>query len=99
METQNQSSGQGFEGFIKAPKQPMYVIKRDGSRQAFDAHKLYERLHRICSSLQAEALVAPLYDTLMDMLFEGITTVDLEKCCILAAVSLIERDPSYAYCA
>lgn len=77
------------------PKKLEFIMKRNGVRQSFEREKITRMLARVCSGFNCDQLIDLIYHQVYGMLFDGISTNDIEKSCILAAVSLIERDPSY----
>jgi len=77
------------------PPQLIFITKRNGIQQSFDREKITRLLQRICHDYGNETLVQDLYEAVSGMLFEGMSTADIEKCCVLASASLIERDPVY----
>lgn len=76
------------------PKSLLFVMKRNGQQELFYKEKIMRVLQRACSGLNCEPIIDEMYDAVQGMLFEGISTADIEKSCILAAVSFIERDPA-----
>lgn len=72
-----------------------FIVKRSGSSEPFNREKITRMLARVCSGFNCEELIDRIYHNVYSLLFEGTSTDYIEKCCILAAVSLIERDPSY----
>ncbi len=77
------------------PKKLDVIMKRNGMQQPFERAKITRMLARVCSGFNCEQLIDLMYQQIYGMLFDGISTVDIEKSAIMAAVSLIERDPSY----
>lgn len=72
-----------------------FIVKRGGRQEPFDHEKIIRMLKRVCTDIQDNQIVLDLYHEVCNMLFEGISTHDIEKCCIMAASSFIERDPAY----
>lgn len=77
------------------PSKVVYIVKRGGTKELFDNEKIMRVLRRVCTDVNDPRIIAELHEAVYDMLFEGMSTPDIEKCCILAASSLIERDPWY----
>jgi ribonucleoside-diphosphate reductase alpha chain len=75
--------------------QSITIRKRDGRPELFDRTKIISVLQRIGSDLITEDIMVTMCESIQSMLFDGITSADIEKCCILAATSFIERDPAY----
>ena len=76
-------------------QQLTYITKRGGTQELFDHEKIMRMLNRVSRDITEQNLVIDLYQEVCNMLFEGMSTNDVEKCCILAAASFIERDPCY----
>jgi len=74
---------------------PITIVKRDGRQEPFDHTKIILALQRAGLHRLTDEIVETLCNALQGMLFEGITSENIEKCCILAATSFIERDPLY----
>ncbi len=77
----------------------MHVIKRDQKRVTFEIDKIKASLIRIAKQYPELAMhdiaVDSFVDEVRNNVYEGITTQDLEKVLIFAAVAFIEKDPSY----
>lgn len=72
-----------------------FVLKRDGRREMLRDEKILTALTRACEGLERDVSVVDLYSEVKRTIFDGIKTTEIEKACILAAVSLLERDPAY----
>lgn len=72
------------------------VTKRDGSIEGFDREKIVATLRRVMSvngcTLSPDGLLLELYK----MLFDGISTEEIEKALLLVLVSFIEKDPVFS---
>ncbi len=73
----------------------MRVEKRDGTSVSFDRIKVEESIRRCSKGFENEIVEQDVIEELIKNSFDGISTKDLEKALILAAVALIERDPAY----
>jgi ribonucleoside-diphosphate reductase alpha chain len=71
------------------------VIKRDGRQEDFNVEKIMKVLERACAGFVQEVSLADLCQEVRRLIFDGITTADVEKACILSAAAFIERDPVY----
>jgi len=69
------------------------VVKRSGHHEPFDVNKVRMSLERACSGFDVS--VHELLEEVLRTLFDRITTVDLQKAYVLAAVTFIEKDPVY----
>ena len=68
-------------------QQLTYIIKRGGKQELFDHEKIMRVLKRVCWDVEDSAIVFDLHCEVCSMLSEGMTTSDIEKCCVLAAAS------------
>jgi ribonucleoside-diphosphate reductase alpha chain len=75
------------------------VIKRDGSSVPFDRDKLRIIIKNVSARVEGNISVDLVLSELDRTVFDGITTIDIERALILACVSFIERDPAYGYVA
>lgn len=69
------------------------VVKRSGHNEAFDIDKVRASLERACFGFDVS--VHELLDEVLRIIFDTITTIDLQKAYVLAAVTFIEKDPAY----
>jgi len=72
-----------------------FVIKRDGRHEPLSVDKIRATLQRICKEIGLPQLFEAVYRETMRTIFNEIKTTEIEKAYILAAVTLIERDPAY----
>jgi ribonucleoside-diphosphate reductase alpha chain len=77
------------------PSNALYVIKRDGSSSSFDEYKIIETLQRACVGFEQDVDMQRIIDEVRKNIFDGISVIDLEQTCIMAACSFIECDPAY----
>lgn len=80
-----------------APAVPtLHVIDR-GQRVALDMQALTERIQTACSGLGADVKADPIISETMRNLYDGVPVDEVYKASILAARTLIEKDPDYTY--
>lgn len=72
-----------------------FVLKRDGRREMLRDEKILAALNRACEGYERDVSIVDLYSEVKRTIFDGIKTTEIEKACILAAVTLLERDPAY----
>lgn len=85
-----------FSSVSSAGTMPAFaVLKRDGSSEQFDEHKVWYTFTRAARGLEHSVSPALMFEELRRTIFEGILTTDLEKAQIMAAGTFIERDPAY----
>ncbi|HCN08412.1 MAG TPA: ribonucleoside-diphosphate reductase subunit alpha, partial [Lentisphaeria bacterium] len=76
----------------------MTVTKADGSIVKLDPERIREIVYEACKGLD-ETSAQDLNGEVMRMLYDGITTEEIDKALILAAKSRIEIEPNYSYAA
>ncbi len=80
-----------------APAAPtLHVIDR-GQRVALDLKDLQTRIETACSGLGADVKADPIVAETMRNLYDGVPMDEVYKASILAARTLIEKDPDYTY--
>ncbi len=82
----------------EAPAAPpvLHVID-GGQRVALDLDKLRARIEAACSGLGADVQASPILAETMRNLYDGVPLDEVYKASILAARTLIEKDPDYTY--
>lgn len=70
------------------------VIKRNGHNEPFNMEKVKNSVMRATAGYSIA--VTELLEEIMRNIFDNITTADLEKAYVLAAVTFIEKDPAYS---
>jgi ribonucleoside-diphosphate reductase alpha chain len=75
----------------------MYVIKRDGKRESVKFDKITARIEKLCYGLNP-ALVDPIdvAKKVIEGLFDGVTTSELDNLAAETAASLTTKHPDYA---
>ncbi len=75
----------------------MYVIKRDGRRESVKFDKITARIEKLCYGLDP-AYVQPteVAHKVVNGLYDGVTTVELDNLAAETAASLTTRHPDYA---
>lgn len=74
----------------------LVVKKRDGRTLSFDQQKISALLERACVGYQESVSLDLIMQETVRNLFDGISTGDVQKALILAAVTFIEKDPAYS---
>ncbi len=80
-----------------APKVPTIHVQDRGQRIALDLHQLQERIETACAGLGADVKADPIVAETMRNLYDGVPMDEVYKASILAARTLIEKDPDYTY--
>ena len=80
-----------------APAAPLLHVIDRGQRVALDMQALTERIQTACSGLGADVKADPIISETMRNLYDGVPVDEVYKASILAARTLIEKDPDYTY--
>lgn len=80
-----------------APAAPLLHVIDRGQRVALDIQALTERIQTACSGLGADVKADPIISETMRNLYDGVPVDEVYKASILAARTLIEKDPDYTY--
>ena len=80
-----------------APATPVLHVLDHGHRVALDLAQLQSRIENACSGLGAEVKADPIVTETMRNLYDGVPMDEVYKASILAARTLIEKDPDYTY--
>ncbi len=71
----------------------------DGTQTILDTNKLREEISHSCRLLEDKCSIDDISEEVFRTLYNGITTDEINKAKILAAKSLIEKEPAYAHVA
>lgn len=71
----------------------------DGTQKVLDTNKLREEISQSCRLLEDKCSIDDISEEVFRTLYDGITTDEINKAKILAAKSLIEKEPAYTYVA
>ncbi len=75
----------------------MYVIKRDGRREAVKFDKITSRIEKLCYNFSTEYIQpAEVAKKVINGIYDGITTVELDNLAAETAASLTTKHPDYA---
>jgi ribonucleoside-diphosphate reductase alpha chain len=80
-----------------APEVPVIHVLEAGERVALDLAQLQQRIENACAGLGADVKAAPIVAETMRNLYDGVPMDEVYKASILAARTLIEKDPDYTY--
>ena len=80
-----------------APAMPTIHVLEGGQRIALDLNQLKARIETACSGLGADIKAGPIVAETMRNLYDGVPMDEVYKASILAARTLIEKDPDYTY--
>jgi ribonucleoside-diphosphate reductase alpha chain len=80
-----------------APPAPVLHVIEDGQRIVLDLNQLKTLIATACSGLGAEVKGDPILAETMRNLYDGVPMDEVYKASILAARTLIEKDPDYTY--
>ncbi|MBD3422253.1 MAG: ribonucleoside-diphosphate reductase subunit alpha [Chitinivibrionales bacterium] len=71
------------------------VTKRDGRVVVFDRTKISATIQRVLNGLDDSVSAELLFAEFIKNIYDGVTTRDLDRALVMAAVSYIERHPDY----
>jgi len=80
-----------------APAMPIIHVLEGGERVALDLAQLQSRIETACAGLGADVKPDPIVAETMRNLYDGVPMDEVYKASILAARTLIEKDPDYTY--
>jgi ribonucleoside-diphosphate reductase alpha chain len=81
----------------EAPKAPTLHVLDGGQRVALDLDNLKGLIESACAGLGADVKPDPIVQETMRNLYDGVPMDEVYKASILAARTLIEKDPDYSY--
>jgi len=81
----------------EAPKAPELHVTDGGQRVALDLNRLKRLIETACAGLSADVKPEPIVAETMRNLYDGVPIDEVYKAAILAARTLIEKDPDYTY--
>ncbi len=79
-----------------APATVLHVLEK-GERVALDLPALKALFDQACANLGTDVSSAPILDETLRNLYDGVPVDEVYKAAILAARTLIEKDPDYTY--
>ena len=80
-----------------APAAPMLHVVDGGERIALDMDHLESLIKTACTGLSTDVQAEPILRETMRNLYDGVPMDEVYKAAILAARTLIEKDPDYTY--
>jgi ribonucleoside-diphosphate reductase alpha chain len=80
-----------------APQAPLLHVLDGGQRVALDLNQLKSLIESACVGLGADIRPEPIVAETMRNLYDGVPIDEVYKASILAARTLIEKDPDYTY--
>ena len=80
-----------------APAHPVLHVIDGGQRKVLDMEELTARIRTACEGLGADVQAEPIIAETMRNLYDGVPMEEVLKASILAARTLIEKDPDYTY--
>jgi ribonucleoside-diphosphate reductase alpha chain len=81
----------------QAPKAPVFHVLDAGQRVPLDTQQLKALFETACRGLGADVKPDPIYAETLRNLYDGVPLDEVYKASILAARTLIEKDPDYTY--
>ncbi|MEG0975231.1 MAG: ribonucleoside-diphosphate reductase subunit alpha [Comamonas sp.] len=80
-----------------APSAPALHVMEKGQRVVLDVKKLHDRITAACYGLGADVDPAPVLSETLRNLYDGMNMDEVFKASILAARTLIEKEPDYSF--
>ena len=80
-----------------APAAPVIHVIEQGQRVPLDLNLLQTRIENACAGLGEDVKAGPIVAETMRNLYDGVPMDEVYKASILAARTLIEKDPDYTY--
>lgn len=80
-----------------APQTPVLHVTDNGQRVALDLNRLQRLIESACANLSADVKAEPIVAETLRNLYDGVPLEEVYKAAILAARTLIEKDPDYTY--
>ncbi|WP_406564782.1 ribonucleoside-diphosphate reductase subunit alpha [Hylemonella gracilis] len=80
-----------------APQTPVLHVTDNGQRVALDLNRLQRLIESACANLSADVKADPIVAETLRNLYDGVPLEEVYKAAILAARTLIEKDPDYTY--
>ena len=80
-----------------APEAALLHVTDGGQKVALDLRRLQALIEASCADLGADVQAAPIVQETMRNLYDGVPIEEVYKASILAARTLIEKDPDYTY--
>ncbi|MGE0330541.1 MAG: ribonucleoside-diphosphate reductase subunit alpha [Ramlibacter sp.] len=81
----------------EAPKAPVLHVIDGGQRVALDLDEIKALIESACAGLGQDVKAGPIVAETMRNLYDGVPMDEVYKASILAARTLIEKDPDYTY--
>lgn len=88
-----------METLEKVEEGGLFILKRDGSRQKFDAEKVRASLKHVIHGYEDVVNLDQIVSQVKLEVFEGMTTKEINKAVVMTVRALIEQDPAYSYVA
>ncbi len=79
------------------PQMPALYVQDRGQRVELDVLRLQALIESVCANLGQDVQAAPIAAETMRNLYDGVPMDEVYKASILAARTLIEKDPGYSY--
>ncbi len=89
----------GEPSATEPPAPTIHVLRNGDNRVQLDAEMLRRELNVACRGLEDRCSPNALADELLRMLFDGVTTEEINKAMVLVAKSRVEQEPAYTYVA
>jgi len=88
---------QQIQSTTTVAQMPVLYVLENGERVALDVPRLHALLVTVCYGLGDDVQAGPIVHETMRNLYDGVPMPEVYKAAILAARTLIEKDPGYTY--
>ncbi|MEN9842813.1 MAG: Ribonucleoside-diphosphate reductase 1 subunit alpha [Pseudomonadota bacterium] len=85
------------KGETPAAAPALHVTDARGEKIPLDLDVLSQRIHAACAGLSNDVQAQPIVNETLRNLYDGVPLIEVHKAAILAARTLIEKDPDYTY--
>ena len=79
------------------PQEPVLHVQMDGQRVPLDTQRLKQLVQAACQGLGADVTAEPILAETLRNLYDGIPMDEVHKASVLAARTLIEKEPGYTF--
>ena len=96
-ERRTQERASSKEQVEQAPEAERLHVTDNGTRMPLDMDALRHNIEAACEGLSSDVKPEPIFNETVRNLYDGVPLDEVQKASILAARTLIEKDPDYTY--
>lgn len=94
---QERAQAKSSEAAVSSKTDPVLHVLVGDTRRPLDVAGLKALMHSVCANLSEDVRAEPILDETMRNLYDGVPLEEVHKAAILAARTLIEKEPDYTY--